>query len=157
MRLSAIDHEFDANHVCEKFGLDSSEFQQTFVEISRQWIAEMRSSSQYHICLFVNAGILNICKTPEDFQQVSNILLPYYSDIASNADGSFQFARAIFKELEAGRITSIEMFGQVCRRTFEQNREIFGITGEPRDGSQYPEYVSVAIREAVEQAQGDAL
>ncbi|MFH1533713.1 MAG: hypothetical protein ABID64_02175 [Nitrospirota bacterium] len=151
MKVPVIDHNWAAENVCKHWKLTDPKFQECFAEISKEWQKTIPSSA--YICRFVNEGILKICHTPEDFKRISDILLPYFEQIFLEEDGSLRFAQELFNAVMAQQIDSIDMFEQICRRTFEQNEKYRLQGGLSRDGSQYPEYISVAIREAIVGAQ----
>ena len=147
-------HTENANIACQELGLDPS-YRSAVHEIILQWEAQASAGYLRH---FMKSGILNLCKSPEDFKQASAIVVFYFVQIWKQADGSVQFAQAIFDEIEAGRITNLQALEHVCQRVFEQN-EAFRASEEgkrvgSRSGEQYPGYVSTVMREALEERAG---
>lgn len=143
-------HIENANILCEELGLDSS-YRDAIHEVILQW--ETQSSVGY-LRHFLRSGIQNLCSSPEDFKQASSIVLSYFTQIWEQADGSVQFAQAIFDEIEAKRITNLQILEHICKKVFEQN-EAFRASEEGqkvgrRSGEQYPGYVSTVMREALE-------
>lgn len=147
-------HAENANIACQELGLDPS-FRSALHDVILQWEKETSAGYLEHL---VRPGILNLCKSPDDFRQASTILLKYFKKIWEQADGSVSFAQAIFAEIKAGRITSLQVLEHVCKSVFEQN-EAFRATKEGikvgrRSGEQYPEYVATVMREALEKRTG---
>ncbi len=152
MRLPIKDHREYAGSVCDYWGIKKSEYLECFIQISEEWQNEIGSSS--YMCDFVNEGILEICRSVEDFKRVSDTLLPYFKQIFTQEDGSLQFAQELFDAVRVLQIDSIEMFETVCRQTFEQNQINREKEGAKRDGSQFAQYVSNSVRGELQQVVG---
>ena len=149
MRPPIKSHRESAGSVCEHLGIKKPEYLECFIRISEKWQDEICSSS--YVCDFVNEDILRICHSAEDFEKVSDILLPYFKQIFMQGDGSLQFAQELFGAVRTLRIDSIEMFEIVCRQTFEQNQINREEEGAIRDGSQFAQYVANSIRSELQQ------
>ena len=138
-------HSYNAISALATLDLDES-YRETLESISRAW-----GETEY-IGTFLDPGILNLVKTPEDLAKVSEIMLSYFRQIHARRDGSYQFAEAIMGAVTKGEITSIGMFEHVCRNVFEQNEDyreavlIVDAEDSPsRGGEQYEGYVEQLI------------
>ncbi|MBU1992969.1 MAG: hypothetical protein ABH856_03950 [Patescibacteria group bacterium] len=156
-------HAKNSLEACNRLGLDPETYSRTFEEISQAW----DTAGGYHVYLnFIllysfpdkkdgetpsgeggkQNALVQLCKTPQDFIDLSDILLPRFEAVYKLQSGSLQFVQALLRGVKIGLIKTLGDFQETADCFLKQLDDRIGL-----DGKQFEAYLQ-EVRERVEQS-----
>lgn len=129
-------HVINAERVCKKLRRTSLDYEKVVAQIIADW---HRLGLARFLSYFIDGTILNICNSPVDLKEASDILLPHMRNVYGR--GLAQFASAIKECILEEQILTLAELKTVCAKVAARDDFLRDRSGY-QFGAQFQEAVS---------------